>query len=109
MALASNREGGTARAKLTLFTTSTDIGPLFDGHGEFVTGHSHTWRVGDARTSTDSGHSHRVTIGRVQKDLNDGHAHTIAEEIKELDLVRDGGIPSSFGKRGGRREAPGGL
>ena len=81
MALPSNRAGGSSKAKLVLFSTSTDRGVLFDGEGEFTEGHSHTWRVGDARTSVDSGHSHRVTVGRVQKDPQDGHFHTITEEI----------------------------
>ncbi len=105
MALPSNREGGSAKAKLTLFSTSTDRGVLFDGEGEFVVGHSHTWRVGSTRTSVDSGHSHRVTLGRVQKNPQDGHFHTITEEIKELDNVRSDGSVSIFARTGGRNIA----
>lgn len=109
MAIASNREGGSPRATHTLHSTTTDRGPLFDGDEEFMEGHSHTWRVGDARTSVDKGHSHRVVLGRIQRSPNDGHRHTMAEEVKELERIRDSGIPSFFGKSGGRREAPGSL
>ena len=106
MALSGNRQGGSPRARIVTFMTSTDRGPLFDGdEGEFVTGHSHTWRNGDARTSADAGHSHRVTLGRVQKNPNDGHAHTIGEAIPELENVRSDGVPSMFARRGGRRDA----
>lgn len=109
MALPSNREGGSPRAKHPLHATSTDRGPLFDGEGEFTEGHAHTWRQGDARTSVDKGHSHRVVLGRVQRNPSDGHRHTVVEEIKELEAIRDSGVPSFFGQKGGRREAPGSL
>jgi hypothetical protein len=92
MALSGNREGGSPRARITQFA-----------------GHNHTWREGDARTSVDRGHSHRVVLGRVQRNPNDGHLHTIGEEIKELESIRDSGVPSFFGMKGGRREAPGSV
>lgn len=95
MALPSQRRGGTPRARKPLMVTTRDRSPHFD-EMEFDDGHVHTFRPGDAHTSTNKGHYHRIVLGRVQTSRVDGHTHGVDREIDELE---------EYGPHGGREPA----
>ena len=101
----SQRDDASPKADRPLMETTRDVGPSFDGDGEFSFGHTHTWRAGDARTSIDMGHSHRVVLGRVQTNPIDQHGHSLAGEVDE---VGDGpfgeGPTGNFVRKSSRRD-----
>ena len=103
---ASQRDDATLNADRPLMETTRDVGPQFDGTGEFSFGHTHTWRAGDARTSIDQGHSHRVVLGRVQANPIDRHIHTLAGEVDEMgDGPFGAGPTGNFVRKSSRRDA----
>ena len=103
---ASQRDDATAKADRPLMQTTRDVGPQFDGEGDFAFGHSHTWRGGDARTSIDAGHSHRVVLGKIQFNPIDRHTHTLAGEVDEMgDGLFGTGPSGDFVRKSSRRDA----
>ena len=101
----SHRDDASPKADRPLMETTRDIGPSFDGEGEFAFGHTHTWRAGDARTSIDAGHSHRVVLGRVQTNPIDRHVHTLAGEVDEVgDEAFGEGPTGNFVRKSSRRD-----
>ncbi len=103
---ASQRDDASPNADRPLIETTRDVGPQFDGKGEFAFGHTHTWRAGDARTSIDAGHSHRVVLGKVQPNFLDRHIHTFAGEVDEMgDGPFGEGATGNFVRKSSRRDA----